>query len=536
MRRALAILVVFAAVAGALVVAGAGGEAKGRTYTVVFDNAFGLTPGVDLRIGGVKAGSIDKLDVEKGTGRALITAKVTEPGFSAFRSDARCVIRPQSLIGEYYMDCQPGQKGEVLGKKAKIPVEQTETTIPPDLVQDILSRPYRERLALIFNEFGGALASNGPNLNDAIRRAIPALNETDRVLKLLADNRAELQSLTRASATVLSQLSDRRTEVSRFVREAGNAAEASADRRADLRETIRRFPGFLSELRPTLADLGTAAREQAPALADLRASSTDLVTFFNRLGPFAESSRPALRSLGRASVTGTGAARAARPTVAQLRGLTRNSPELAKNLAIVLEHLNDRKFATEKNPASPGGDGFTGLEAILQYPYVQSQAINIFDDRGYILKLLLLANECSQYTNAESAKANPGRTKRCAGILGPNQPGVTTPDPTANGAGTQARRSGGGGDDRGDQPGDDGSRSDAGPGRSGSGGAGGDAPQSGGSDGGAPAPSPTAAPDPLGDAIDDLVPDVPVPGVPGTKEQQGSPSSDRGLLDWLLGP
>ena len=533
MIRVLVILVLLVAIGGGAAYALTRPDPSPK-YTLVFDNAFGLTPGVDLRVGGVRAGSVDNLDVERKTGRALITVKLSEPGISRFKSDARCVVRPQSLIGEYFVDCQPGQKGRPLGKKGRIPVAQTETTIPPDIVQNILTKPYRERLALIFNEFGGALAGRGPDLNETIRRAIPALNQTNRALKVLADNRAELQSLTRASGTVLSQLSDRRTEVTRFVDEAGDAAELSASRRTDLATTFRRFPDFLTEFRPTLRDLETAAREQTPALADLSAASGDLTTFFNRLGPFSEASRPALRSLGEASKPGIEASRAARPVVAQLRGLTRNSPELAKNLAIVLEHLDDRKFATEKNPLSPGGDGFTGLEALLQYPYVQSQAINIFDNRGYFLKLLIFANECSRYTNAESAKADPERRKRCAGILGPNQPGVTTPDPTKT---AQARRSstaGDGGDERerrgrerSEKGADDGDR----PSSSGGGGGGQDAP----SPSGTPSPTPGApGGGALPEALDKLLPTPSVPGVPAPKG--GGSGTDQGLLDFLLGP
>ncbi|MDP9384446.1 MAG: MlaD family protein, partial [Actinomycetota bacterium] len=462
MKRVLATIVALALVGAAALAASGAGEATGKTYKVVFDNAFGLTEGVDLRVGGVRAGLVKTLDVERKTGRALVTVLVDQPGIGDFRSDAFCAIRPQSLIGDYFMDCQPGTKGRELPAGGVVPVEQTETTIPPDLVQSVLRRPYRERFALIFNELGAGFAGRGPDVNETIRRAIPALNQTDRVLKMLADNRAQLQSLNRNAAVVLDELADRRTDVTDFISEARDAASASAERRTDLATTFRRFPGFLSELRPTLANLATTAEEQTPALNDLNASADELTSFFNRLGPFADASRPALESLGEASKTGTQAARAARPTIAQIRELTRGSGELSNNLAIVLEHLEDRRNAVEKDRDSPGGEGYTGLEALLQYPFDQSQAINIFDQRGYLLKLLILENECSDYTNARTARENPERTKRCNSYLGPNQIGVTRPDPTATGrAGSSARRARrasrdrDGGRDRDSRPGSD---------------------------------------------------------------------------------
>jgi len=41
-----------------------------------------------------------------------------------------------------------------------------------------------------------------------------------------------------------------------------------------------------------------------------------------------------------------------------------------------------------------------------------------------MLKLSLLLNECSQFTNAASAIADPARTARCKQWLGPNQTGI----------------------------------------------------------------------------------------------------------------
>ena len=42
-------------------------------------------------------------------GKAVVVMKITDPGFQDFRQDASCLIRPQSLLGEKYVDCQPTQ-------------------------------------------------------------------------------------------------------------------------------------------------------------------------------------------------------------------------------------------------------------------------------------------------------------------------------------------------------------------------------------------------------------------------------------------
>jgi pyruvate/2-oxoglutarate dehydrogenase complex dihydrolipoamide acyltransferase (E2) component len=133
-----------------------------------------------------------------------------------------------------------------------------------------------------------------------------------------------------------------------------------------------------------------------------------------------------VRGLGEASDTGVRAVREARSTVGELRALGAASTEPMRNLRFVLEDINDRDRAVEPNRLSPTGAGFTGLEAVLQYFFVQSQAINIYDSKGFLLKLDALVNECTQYTNAQTAREHPERTKNCNSWLGPNQPGITT--------------------------------------------------------------------------------------------------------------
>src|SRR3954462_13058839 len=113
------ILAVVGGGAGGVVLARASDKSASgsRTYKIMFDNAFGLTKGGDFRVGGVNAGQTTDFEVEKKPGeapKAVVTVDVTKPGFGDFRTDASCEIRPQSLIGEYYMDCQPGKSPEHL--------------------------------------------------------------------------------------------------------------------------------------------------------------------------------------------------------------------------------------------------------------------------------------------------------------------------------------------------------------------------------------------------------------------------------------
>ena len=437
MRRLAVILFCIAGLGAFVMTTGAGDGDGPARYSFIFDNASGLVEGADFRVGGVTVGAIKTFEVAQDA-RAKVGVEVSDESFGRLHADARCKIAQQSLIGEYFIECEPGGKDRALESGDTLPLEQTESPVAADLVQNVMRRPYRERLSIILSEFGAGFASRGEDVNATIRRGVPALQETNRVLKVLGDNRKVLRRLAADSGELMKVLGARRKDVSRFIAQAGETASVTAERREELQATFRNFPGFLNELTPTLRDLGTAARGQTPALADLRAAAPSVVTLLDTLPPFMRATEPAVTSLADASRKGRTAVKDAEPTLDILKRLGAASPEPANNLRRIAEHLDDRSFAVNKDPDSPGGQGYTGLEALLQYPFDQTLAINVFDTRGYTLKLAALINECTDVTNKQEALEDMERYKRCFQGLGPNQPGITTPDPSASGT-TQVR-------------------------------------------------------------------------------------------------
>jgi ABC-type transporter Mla subunit MlaD len=451
MRRLLSLAVVAAALVGAAVLTGASSDESGkRTYRIVFDNTFGLVEGGDFRVGGVRAGKTSKFDVQKEKGqpaKAVAIAEIDQPGFTDFREDATCEILPQSLIGEYYVDCQPGQSSTRLPTDGSgtIPVDQTSSTIPVDLVNNIMRRPYRERFRLILSELGIGLAGRPDDLQQVLRRAHPGLRETSRVLRILGDQNRIIERFIADSDTVVEELEGNKRDVVRFIREAGDAAAISATRRAELAENFRLLPSFLRELEPTMARLGQLADEQTPLLRDLRRAAPDLNTFFTRLGPFSEASRPALDSLGEAGLKGSRAFRRGADEVAVIRQLAPEVRPTFKPFRQFLQTMDDRRRGLENDPrakngsppppdptAIPGEGPFTGLEAIWNYFFWQGMDLNGYDQISHMLRGGLNVSECTPLDNQEDP--NSQKFKDCSQWLGPNLPGITTPDFTEGAA------------------------------------------------------------------------------------------------------
>ena len=80
-----------------------------------------MVSGEEVRVAGATVGEIESVGVtmpgevdsykdgkpQAVPGKAVIAMKIEDPGFQDFRSDASCLIRPQSLIGEKFVDCTP---------------------------------------------------------------------------------------------------------------------------------------------------------------------------------------------------------------------------------------------------------------------------------------------------------------------------------------------------------------------------------------------------------------------------------------------
>src|SRR3954447_22148063 len=279
------------------------GIGSGYQVRAIFDNASFVTPGEDVKVAGVKVGKIKSLDVtpEK---KAAMVLDITDAGFSPFHQDSHCSVQPQSLIGERYVECTSGTNKS--GELAQIPdgqkgagqhlldLNHTSSPVDIDLVSNIMRLPYRQRLALIINEFGAGLAGNGQNLNQAIHRANPALRQTDEVLAIFAKQNRTLASLAADSDAVIAPLAAHRDRIGHFVVAANETGQATAERSGDIERTFQRLPTLLRELKPTLRDLGDVSSQMTPVLADLDRAAPDLNRFVGELGPFSAAGTPAL--------------------------------------------------------------------------------------------------------------------------------------------------------------------------------------------------------------------------------------------------
>lgn len=415
MRRALVIFLGLIATAAILVTGqGAGGEDGNYEIRAIFDNAAFLVPGEDVRVAGANVGEVAEIDIttddeiarEDGStdpGKAVVVLKITDPGFQDFRIDASCLIRPQSLIGEKFVECQPTEP-RAAGTEAPpeleqiaddqpgagqylLPLDRNGTTVDLDLVNNIMREPYPDRFRLIINSLGASFAARGEELAEIIERSNPALRETNEVLGTLAQQNKVLAKLSSDSDAVISALARKRENIADFINSSNVAAEATAERSADLERSFQEFPHFLVELRSTMNRLDAFSQAATPVFTDLGNAAPALTRATKALGPFADAGVPALTSLGDAADTAGPDLVGSDPVIRQVRGLAKSGAPGANDLARFLMTLRKTN----------------GFDFFGDFIFNSGGSLNIFDSRGHFLRAYLPANSCVDYELIQEA-------------------------------------------------------------------------------------------------------------------------------------
>jgi ABC-type transporter Mla subunit MlaD len=389
MRRLTAFAIAIAIVAGLSAVAlgsSASGSSQAR-FDVILDDARGLVGGQLVKIAGANAGTIANVVVTPDF-KARVEA-VIDSRFMPFHQDATCAIRPQGLIAENYVDCDPGTSGSpALRASGRHPptVPVTRTSEPVSLLDlfNIFNLPTRERFMVLIDELGVGTAGRGEDLNYVLLRANPALAAARRAISILANQRAELQTLLDATNKLLAEGAAHTGTLQAFLDRAAGLTSLTSGHRDSLSLAIARLPGLLAAAEPTLQQLDTVAVESTPLLEQVGAAVPSLNRVARDLGPFAAAAKPGLAALGGSLSRAIAAIRDTTPLVGTLRAYGDRSLTGTVVTSALLKNLQQHGF----------------IENFLSIAYYISASVARFDSTSHVLTMLLTAaqnGKCGDY-------------------------------------------------------------------------------------------------------------------------------------------
>jgi phospholipid/cholesterol/gamma-HCH transport system substrate-binding protein len=415
MRRIVLIAIGLLLAAMLIALPAIGSNGTSGTYKVrgIFDNGSFVVTGEEVRIAGATVGTVDSVDVSNDDeivsdeggphavpGKAVVVMNITDSGFKDFRQDASCLIRPQSLIGEKYIDCTPTQPrapgtppppplekipdGQTGSGEYLLPLENNGKTVDLDLIQNIQRLPYRDRFRIILNDLGASLAGRGEDLGQVIDRANPALRQTDRVLAILAEQNQQLASLSSNGDAVLAPLARNRAHITSFFHNAAISGEATAERSAALEASLQKFPATLRQIRMTSGKLKEFADQGTPLFTDLNRAAPGLSKATVNLPAFAREGIPALQSLGNAGQAAGPKLVASDGLLSDLSNTASSSVSVGQNFSAFLDTFTKTQ----------------GFQNLMDFIYNSVGSTNGIDKFGHFLRSNLQLTSCVEVASS----------------------------------------------------------------------------------------------------------------------------------------
>jgi phospholipid/cholesterol/gamma-HCH transport system substrate-binding protein len=221
---------------------------SGKTeYHAVFSDATGVVKGDDVRIAGVKVGSVDKIEIEDKT-RAKVTFSV-EDG-TDLSTATQAAIRYRNLVGQRYISLspEPGDSAK-LKDGGTIPVEQTSPALD---------------LTVLFNGFKPLFQALSP---DDINKL------SYEVVQVFQGEGGTLENLLGHTASITQTLADRDQVIGDLIDNLDYVLDHVADRDDQLSSLIVNFRTLVSGLK----DDREAILDSLQGISDLSVQTADLV-------------------------------------------------------------------------------------------------------------------------------------------------------------------------------------------------------------------------------------------------------------------
>jgi phospholipid/cholesterol/gamma-HCH transport system substrate-binding protein len=154
--------------------------------TATFRDAAGILANNEVLMNGTKIGRIETVSVDGGQAKADMVIE-NGNGLPIYK-DASAMVRIKNLLGETYVEINRGKPDAgSMPDGSSIPVDHTLTPVQIDEVLAVLDPQSRQRLQLLIDGAGDALAGQGSNLNDQahiVNNLLTSLNGPAAELKV----------------------------------------------------------------------------------------------------------------------------------------------------------------------------------------------------------------------------------------------------------------------------------------------------------------------------------------------------------------
>jgi virulence factor Mce-like protein len=259
-------------------------------------NAVGLVEGNEVRVGGKRVGTVDRIVGERGERdpHATLSLKL-DKAIQPLRDDTQVTVRPRSPLGLKYLELTPGERGRPLADGARLPLARARGTVELDEVINTFDSETRTWLKRTIDDAGPGLAGRGVEFNETVAAAPDLFLRLGRVMANLSDPRTGLRPTIRALARVADEVEPVSAELGSLVA-AGERTLAALDSvKPQLQATISGLPPVELEAIRTLRAARPLLRDARGLMHDLRPGIGELPRAARRLHSALQVGIPVLR-------------------------------------------------------------------------------------------------------------------------------------------------------------------------------------------------------------------------------------------------
>lgn len=234
-------------------------------HQALFAEAAGLTPGNDVRVSGVKVGTVSDVAIHEG--QALVTFMVN--GKVSLGPDTTAHIRTGTVLGQRILTLESNGRG-VLRPSEIIPSSRTGS--PYSLTEAVsdLTTNTRDTDTAAVNQALDTLAATIDRVSPQLS---PTFDGVSRISRALNERNESLSGLLKSASDVTSVLSDRSQQVNTLILNANDFIGVLDQRRHDIVNLLANTAALSNELKGLVVD---NEKELAPALEQLNAVSAML--------------------------------------------------------------------------------------------------------------------------------------------------------------------------------------------------------------------------------------------------------------------
>jgi phospholipid/cholesterol/gamma-HCH transport system substrate-binding protein len=282
----------------------------------------------DVRIAGVNVGKVEEIETDGR--RTLVTVELDE-SVAPLHEGSTVSVRNKTMIEESYLEITDGT-GSEYSTGSRLPAEAARPSVQLNDVLTSLDEGTRRELSRVIQSSGASLDGTREDV-DLVLAGLGELGSNAGALESLAEQSADLRSLTQSSTRVLEALDVQQGRIVDLVRDSQRLTQVTSDHEQDVEALMRAMPRLLHSTRGASESLERLSDPLGTVAGNLRASSGDLSAALLELPATSRDLRGLLPSLDTTLTR-------APETLQYLSPLQRAAEPLVSTLEVNLADLN----------------------------------------------------------------------------------------------------------------------------------------------------------------------------------------------------